>query len=149
MLNRVKPSPLTIFLFLLLFALPVQAADYMTIVKDGVNVRSGPSTKSEVLWEVFRDFPVKILSSKGEWTQIKDFEGDSGWVYGPLLNSKKMTIVKVKKANLRQGPGKDYDIVATALYGVVLSPGRNDGSWRQVKHSDGTKGWVHESLVWP
>ena len=124
-------------------------AEYMTVVKDGVNVRSGPSTKNEVYWEVFKDFPVKVVKKKGDWYQTKDFEGDIGWIYGPLLTKKKKVIVKVKKANMRVGPGKNYEIIATALYGVVFTPGRSDGNWLQVTHSDGTKGWLHKSLLWP
>ncbi len=125
------------------------AAEYVTVIKDGVNVRSQPSTKGEVYWEVFKDFPLKVIKRKGDWVKAEDFEGDTGWIYGPLLTKKKKVIVKVKKANLRVGPGKNYEINATALYGVVFTPGRRDGKWLQVTHSDGTRGWVHESLVWP
>ncbi len=149
MLNLIRRRPLLSILLLLLFCTPAQAAEYMTVVKDGVNVRSGPSTKNEVYWEVFKDFPLKVVKKQGEWIQTTDFEGDTGWIYAPLLTSKKKTIVKVKKANLRVGPGKNYEIVATALYGVVFTRGRNDGSWVQVTHSDGTKGWLHKSLIWP
>lgn len=134
---------------ILLIAQNGVAADYMTVIKDGVNVRSGPSTKNEVYWEVFKDFPLKVLEKKGDWIKTRDFEGDEGWVYASLLTNKKKSIVKVKKANLRVGPGKNYEIVATALYGVVFNPGRKDGSWLQVTHSDGTKGWIHKSLLWP
>ena len=137
--------------FLLCLALPFTglAAEYVTVIKDGVNVRSKPSTKSEVFWEVFKDFPLKVLERKGDWVKAEDFEGDTGWIYAPLLTKKKKVIVKVKKANLRVGPGKNYEINATALYGVVFTPGRRDGKWLQVTHSDGTKGWVHSSLIWP
>ncbi len=138
----------TLFLCVL-FPLSCFAAEYVTVIKDGVNVRSKPSTKGEVYWEVFKDFPLKVLERKGEWVKAEDFEGDTGWIYGPLLTKKKKIIVKVKKANLRVGPGKNYEINATALYGVVFTPGRRDGKWIQVTHSDGTKGWVHQSLIWP
>lgn len=144
----------TLLLFSLLFfslTLPISSfgAEYMTVIKDGVNVRSEPSTKGEVFWEVFKDFPLKVLKRQGEWVKTEDFEGDTGWIYAPLLSKKKKVIVKVKKANLRVGPGKNYEINATALYGVVFSPGRRDGKWVQVTHADGTKGWVHQSLIWP
>lgn len=140
---------LAILATLTAFATSSLAANYMTVIKDGVNVRSGPSTKSEVYWEVFKDFPVKVLKKKNGWLKTKDFEGDTGWIYAPLLVNNKKVIVKVKKANLRVGPGKNYEIVATALYGVVFTPGRTDGNWIQVTHSDGTKGWLHKSLLWP
>ncbi len=146
-----KSSILSFSVLLLCLMLPISslAAEYVTVIKDGVNVRSEPSTKGEVFWEVFKDFPLKVLKRKGDWVKAEDFEGDTGWIYGPLLSKKKKVIIKVKKANLRVGPGKNYEINATALYGVVFTPGRRDGKWLQVTHSDGTKGWVHESLIWP
>jgi SH3-like domain-containing protein len=139
----------SIFTLCLIFPFTSLAAEYVTVIKDGVNVRSQPSTKSEVFWEVFENFPLKVLERKGDWVKAEDFEGDTGWIYGPLLSKKKKVIVKVKKANLRVGPGKNYEITATALYGVVFTPGRHDGKWVQVTHADGTKGWVHSSLIWP
>ena len=148
-----KLSPLFVAtLFVLAFAIQgqnCQAAEYVTVVKDGVNVRSSPSTKAEVHWEVFKNFPLKVIGRKGQWVHTEDFEGDTGWIYSPLLQKDRQVIVKVKKANLRVGPGKNYEITATALYGVVFTPGRKDGKWLQVTHMDGTRGWVHQSLVWP
>jgi SH3-like domain-containing protein len=150
------PTKLSPFAFVVLLVLavsfqsqPCQAAEYVTVVKDGVNVRSGPSSKNEIHWEVFKNFPLKVIGRKGEWVNTEDFEGDTGWIYGPLLQKDRQVIVKVKKANLRVGPGKNYEISATALYGVVFTPGRVDGNWLQVTHMDGTRGWVHKSLVWP
>ncbi len=146
-----KLSPLAVAVLLLLAASAqnCQAAEYVTVVKDGVNVRSSPSTNAEVHWEVFKNFPLKVIGRKGEWVHTEDFEGDTGWIYAPLLQKDRQVIVKVKKANLRVGPGKNYEISATALYGVVFTPGRTDGSWVQVTHLDGTRGWLHESLIWP
>lgn len=140
---------LALVLSLSLIASLASAAEYRTVRKDGVNIRSGPSTKDEIYWEVFKGFPLKIVSSKGNWSKTEDFEGDGGWIYSPLLSKTKKVIVKVKKANLRIGPGKNYEITASALYGVVFKPGKKDGYWLQVSHGDGTKGWIHKSLVWP
>ncbi|MEN8258364.1 MAG: SH3 domain-containing protein [Thermodesulfobacteriota bacterium] len=148
---KVSPLAIAALLVFTVFAQSrtCQAAEYVTVVKDGVNVRSSPSTKAEVHWEVFKNFPLKVVGRKGKWVHTEDFEGDTGWIYSPLLQKDRQVIVKVKKANLRVGPGKNYEISATALYGVVFTPGRKDGKWLQVTHADGTRGWVHNSLVWP
>ena len=39
-------------------------AEYASVSKDGINIRSGPDTNAEVYWEVFKDFPLKILQKK-------------------------------------------------------------------------------------
>lgn len=149
--DKLSPLAITLFLVLALSAQgrTCQAAEYVTVIKDGVNVRATPSTSGEVHWEVFKNFPLKVIGRKGKWVNTEDFEGDTGWIYSPLLQKDRQVIVKVKKANLRVGPGKNYEISATALYGVVFTPGRVDGKWLQVTHLDGTKGWLHKSLVWP
>ena len=149
MKTKTITSLILICLTLFFFAASVSAAEYRSVTKDGVNIRSGPSTKDEIYWEVFKDFPLKIVKRQGEWAKTQDFEGDTGWIFSKLLSTRKTVIVRVKKANLRMGPGKNYEIVASALYGVVFKPGKKDGEWLQVSHDDGTKGWIHQSLVWP
>lgn len=125
------------------------AAEYVSVKNDGINIRSGPNTDQEVLWEVFKDFPLKVIQRKAKWAQVVDFEGDKGWVYAPLLSKQKTVIVKVKTANMRVGPGKNYEIVATVKYGVVFKPTDREGQWVKVVHDDGTSGWIYGTLLWP
>ncbi len=137
------------FLVTLGIALSAGAAEYVIANKDGVNIRSAPNTKAEILWEVFKNFPLQVLKREGQWTQAVDFEGDKGWIYDPLLSKEKMVIVKVDAANMRIGAGTNYEIVATVKYGVVFKPLEKDGEWVKVQHKDGTTGWLHETLIWP
>ena len=134
---------------LYLSSLPALAAEFVSVKKDGVNVRSGPDTRKEVLWEVFKGFPLQVVEHKGEWAQVVDFEGDRGWVYAPLLSDAHTVIIKVSTANMRVGPGKSYEVIATVKYGVVFQPVDADGEWIKVKHEDGTTGWIHKDLLWP
>ena len=146
--KNMKISFFTIF-SLILFTLPCNAAEYVSVKKDGVNIRSGPDTKKEILWEVFKNFPLKVIKKKGKWINTKDFEGDTGWVYAPLIQNKKTIIVKVETANLRVGPGKNYELAATAKYGVVFTPLDKEGDWIKVSHEEGSTGWIFKKLIWP
>lgn len=146
---------ITVTLFSLSFALtfggaPSFAADYVSVNKDGANVRSGPDIKKDLLWEVFKDFPLQVISRQKEWMQIKDFEGDQGWIFANLVSSKeKRVIVKANSVNMRSEPSKDAKSVATVKYGVVFTPLEKKGDWLKVKHEDGTTGWISKTLVWP
>ncbi|MCK9297188.1 MAG: SH3 domain-containing protein [Desulfobulbaceae bacterium] len=140
---------LGISLLTFFFAANAVGAEYGSVTKDGVNIRSGPDNNAEVYWEVFKDFPLKVLQRKNDWAKVEDFEGDSGWMYAPLLSNKKTVIIKAKKANIRVGPGENYEIAASALYGVVFTPGKTEGDWVQITHADGTKGWINKTLIWP
>lgn len=134
---------------LLLSATPGVAAEYLSVTKDGVNIRSGPDTNKEILWEVFKDFPLEVIKRQGEWIEAKDFEGDTGWIFNNLTSKEKRAIVKVNTANMRIGPGKNYEMVATVKYGVVFIPLEKEGDWIKVKHEDGTVGWIFNNLLWP
>lgn len=125
------------------------AEEYVSVIKDGVNIRSGPGTDQEILWEVFKGFPLKVIRKQNSWTEVMDFEGDTGWIYGPLLSNQANLIVKVDTANMRVGAGKDYEIVASVKYGVVFTPIEKDGDWIRVRHDDGTSGWIYAQLLWP
>ncbi len=143
------------FCFVLLLcsviAIPVtgHAAEYVSVDHDGIRIRSGPSTDHEIYWEVFKDYPLQVLDRKEKWIHVEDFEGDTGWIYGTLVNKKDTVIVKVNKANIRVGPGTNYERTATALYGVVFTPHKEKGDWTQISHSDETKGWIYKDLIWP
>lgn len=149
-ISRMTIACLT-FCLSLFFASAPLAAEYVSIKKNGVNVRSGPSTEDQVRWELFKAFPLKILKKEQGWANCLDFEGDSGWIHEDLLTDKKTVIVKKKKINLRDTPetGNDSLVIALVKYGVVFEAIEKKGEWLKVKHEDSTEGWVHRDLVWP
>lgn len=144
------------FVFTLLFLLlPVFAANakMVSIKGEKVNLRSGPGTKYAVVWELGRGFPLQVVSSKGSWYKVKDFENDIGWVYRNLVSGQAHMIVKVnknknKRVNIRNGPGVNYGIVGKANYGVVFRTLEQRQGWVKVKHENGLVGWVKRSLLW-
>ena len=138
-----------IALFILSLPAAGVAAEYVSVKKDGVNIRSGPSTKSNVIWQVFESFPLEIIKRDGKWANVVDFEGDKGWIYETLISSKKTVIVNVETANMRSGSSKDNSIVATVKKGVVFEPLEMNGDWMKVRYKNEITGWMHNSLLWP
>jgi len=126
------------------------AADYVSVKKDGVNIRKGPGTETPVVMEVFRGFPLRVLEKKGNWLRVSDYENDSGWVSKDMTEDTKTVIVVSKtSANMRQEPNSKSAKIADVEHGVVLQLLKAQGDWRQVKHSGGTTGWLHKTLLWP
>jgi SH3-like domain-containing protein len=123
--------------------------EYASVLKNGANIRSGPDAKKEVLWTVFKGFPLQVKARKDKWAEVVDFEGDKGWISTDLLAKEKTVIVKADSANLRVGAGKDYELVAEVKHGVVFKPLDTEGDWVKVKHADGTTGWILGKLLWP
>jgi len=137
---------IVIFVFLADFCF---AGEFASVTKDGVNIRSGPSTQNEVLWEVFKDFPVEILQRQGDWAEVRDFENDKGWIYSSLLANKVTMIVKVETANMRSGPSTDDKIIATVKKGVVFTPLEQQGNWIKVQYKNDIVGWMYNTLLFP
>lgn len=141
-------------IILILFFITTPAQAKMGSIKgEKVQLRSGPGTKYSVKWEYGNGFPLKILSKKGNWIKVKDFENDSGWVYKKYIDSTPHMIVKVnkgkkKKINLRSGPGVGYKIIGKAYYGVVFETLKQEKGWAKIKHESGLTGWIKRSLLW-
>lgn len=124
------------------------AAEYVSVNNDNVNLRSGPDTKYSVLYELPAGYPLKVVSRKGEWLKVSDFEKDQGWIYASLVSQTRYVIVTVKEGNVRSGPGVNYDKVGSVSREVILRQVKRDGDWVQVAHPK-LKGWLHRKLIWP
>jgi len=53
--------------------------------KDKCNIRSGPGTKSDIVFTVEKGVPFKVIKQKKNWIHIQHADGDKGWIYKPLV----------------------------------------------------------------
>ena len=139
---------LTIALLMSLITGIAVASERMAIKSDVANIRSGPGVQNELLWQIEKYHPILVTEKKGAWLHFKDFEGDSGWVHETLVDKTPTIIVKVRRCNLRKGPGTDYDVIFSVDKGVPFKVLQRKGRWIEVQHADGDKGWVFDALVW-
>jgi SH3-like domain-containing protein len=115
------------------------------------NLRSGPGTRYEKLWEVFQYMPLKRVGKKGSWYKVSDVDGDKYWVYAPLVTTKyKCAVVRKDKANVRSGPGTEYRQLpmSPALKYYSFKVLKTQGKWVKVVDEYGDEGWVYRPLVW-
>lgn len=124
-----------------------------SIVGEKVQLRAGPGTKYTAKWQYGDGFPLKIITRKGNWLKVTDFENDTGWIFKKYISKTPHMIVKVnkgktRKINIRSGPGTKYKIVGQAYYGVVFKTVSQKSGWAKVKHESGLTGWIKRSLLW-
>jgi len=124
------------------------AAERVSVSADIANVRAQPNTQSDTLWQVEKYHPLLVVEKRGAWYRIKDFEGDTGWIHGSLVDKTPTVIVKVQRANIRTGPGTQYDLAFDAEKGTPFNVIETKGSWKKIRHADGDEGWIFSSLVW-
>ncbi len=120
----------------------------VAIDRDIVNVRSGPAISYKTLWQFGKGYPLKVVGSRKEWYKVQDFEGDSGWVYKPLVSRTPHVVVKNKLVNIRSRPGTRHAVIARAQRGVVFQTIASVKGWVKVRHAGGLVGWVARRLVW-
>lgn len=126
----------------------VGAAEYLSVAKDGINLRSGPNTTSEVLYQLPAGYPLEVLGKEGQWYKVSDYEGDKGYIQAAVVNKTPHVIVKAKECNVRSGPTATDKVVGKSVRDVIFVKVEQKGDWVKVSHPDLT-GWVSKDLVWP
>ncbi len=132
----------------LVLAEPVSASERWSVKANLANVRANPNTKADTLWQLERYHPLLVLEKKGAWYRFSDFEGDQGWIHSSLLDKTATVIIKVRRANIRSGPGTKHNLLFDADKGTPFKVLQKKGSWMQVQHADGDSGWIFKTLVW-
>lgn len=121
---------------------------FVSLAKKEVNVRAGPGRKYPIQWVIERrGLPVEVILEYGNWRQIKDFEGQKGWVYHTLLSGRRTAIILSESAvPLYKNPEKE---VAEAFFSpsVMVSLSRCNDSYCQVE-KENYSGWIERKLLW-
>ena len=93
-----------LLLFKILFFSPnsfaVESITFLSLKKDEVNLRQGPSFEYPIKLVYKKKYlPFIIIDKSGPWRKIKDFENNTGWIHTALL-SKKKTAINIKKNSI-------------------------------------------------
>jgi SH3-like domain-containing protein len=145
---------LQIFIFtmllLQLLVLPAVslAQERLTVISKIANVRSGPGTGYDILWQVEKYNPFIVLEKKEGWVHFKDFEGDKAWIHNSLVGNVPSVISLKDDCNVRAEPTTDSAIVFTVEKGVPFKLLQTRGDWLNIEHADGDRGWIFKTLVW-
>jgi SH3-like domain-containing protein len=124
------------------------AAERYAVTGTLANIRSGPGPNHEILYEAEKYYPVKMINKRGNWYQIEDYEGDTGWIHETLVTKMSSVITIKSKCNVRSGPSIKGQVLFISEKGVPFKVIKREGRWIHVQHSDGYEGWIHDSLVW-
>jgi len=149
--NKSSLLLILIFLPLAFWSVTLQNTEALCIKNERANLRKGPGTNHEKLWEVFKYMPFKQLGIKDAWKRIQDVDGDIYWVYSPLTTQKyKCAVIKNNKTNLRTGPGTNFPKVPWAPVDKFFSMKvlKTKKNWVHIEDSAGDKAWIYRPLVW-
>jgi uncharacterized protein YgiM (DUF1202 family) len=128
---RVVVSTLATALLLVGVSVTTASADTQMTATEGVNVRSGPSTKSPIVGGLYRGQTVTAIGSTGGWTTVK-FNGGKAYVASQYLSAGAKLpapsevdggTVKITTTalNLRTGPGLSYRVIRVLPEGLAVT----------------------------
>lgn len=147
-LRRVMRYPVIVLLLFFLCPGLTWAEERYAVTGKIANIRSGPGTNHEVLFQAEEYYPIIILEKSGNWYKIKDFEDDRGWIHKSLVGKIQSIITVKPKCNIRSGPGMKYPVKFICEKGVPFKVIDRKGNWIHIQHAEGYEGWMHKSLVW-
>ena len=148
MFHKFKFKKIFIIFLMLLFSSTVYASDiFLSLKKNKVNVRYGPSFNSPVKFIYKKiNLPIKLIDKKENWRRIIDLKNNSGWIHQSQLKKVNSMIpledkVLFKKASNFSKP------MALIKKGRVLIIQKCEINWCKIK-SKKFKGWVKTDNVW-
>lgn len=147
-----KTSAILCTIFFIMIIIP-NFSDALCVKIPKANLRSGPGTNYEIVWEVYKYMPFKKVgvSLSGDWYAVRDVDGDVNWKYKNLLTDKyRCAVVKTEKVNVRKGPGNNYpksSLSPTVQYDSFKIM-QKKGVWVKVKNEWHNVGWIHKNFLW-
>ena len=138
---------LIIFFSLSFFAVVNADDSFLSLKKNKVNVRYGPSFKSPVKFIYKKiNLPIKQIDRKDNWRRIVDLKNNSGWIHLSQLKPIN-SIIPLEEKILFSKPSNFSKPLAKILKGRVLVIQKCEKEWCKVK-TDKFKGWVKTDNIW-
>ena len=123
------------------------AEKFLSLKKDKVNVRYGPSFDFPVKYVYEKiNLPIKQIDKKENWRRIIDFKNNSGWIHISQLK-KNNSIIPTEDKILFKRPLVFSKPLAKIKKGRVLVLLDCENNWCKVK-SDKFKGWIKTDNIW-
>ena len=141
-----------IILLFLVLTLSSNFANALCVKTEKSNLRTGPGKNYKITWKIIRNMPLKYIMKKGKWYKVRDFEGDTHWIYSKHVTSrKKCVVIRAKKANLRTGPGTKFSkskVIPLAEKYNTFEFVKRKGNWVNIRDEYSESYWVHFKLIW-
>ena len=125
-----------------------ESKEFLTLKKNEVNLRQGPSFEYPIKLIYKKKYlPVIILDKSGPWRNIKDFENNTGWIHVVLLSKKKSAINIKKNSIIYKKPTIYSKPIARLEVGRLVLIKRCNVKWCKIT-SGGFSGWIKKNYLW-
>ena len=143
-----KKINIFVILFFLLLCPLVKADEiYLSLKKNKVNVRYGPSFEFPVKFIYKKiNLPIKQIDKKENWRRVIDLKNNSGWIHWSQLKPIN-SIIPLKDKILFKKPSNFSRPLAKIKKGRVLVIQKCQLDWCKIKTGK-YSGWVKKENLW-
>ena len=136
-----------VFFSLFFFSISIAEEIFLSLKKNKVNVRYGPSFDSPVKFVYKKiNLPIKQIDEKENWRRIVDLKNNTGWIHWSQLKPIN-SIIPLNDKILFKKPSHFSKPLAKIQKGRVLLLEKCKMKWCKIKTGK-FKGWVKTDNVW-
>tara|TARA_B100000795_G_scaffold194920_1_gene149162 strand:+ start:562 stop:1011 length:450 start_codon:yes stop_codon:yes gene_type:complete len=141
---------LTVYFFLLsLFfsQFSIAGEKFLSLKKNKVNVRYGPSFESKIKYIYKKiNLPIKQIDKKENFRRIVDIKNNSGWIHISQLKKSNSIIILDDKILFKK-PSDLSRPIARLEKGRLLILKKCEGIWCSIS-TEGYLGWIKAENIW-
>ena len=138
---------LIIFLSLFFFSITGAEEIFLSLKKNKVNVRYGPSLESPIKYIYKKiNLPIKQIDKKENWRRIIDLKNNSGWIHKSQLKTIN-SVIPLKDKILFKKPSLFSKPIAQIKKGRILVIRKCENTWCKIK-SGRFSGWIQTDNIW-
>jgi len=136
-----------LFFLVLLITSSLAQETFLSLKKNKVNVRYGPSFDSDIKYVYKKiNLPIKQIDKKENFRRIIDLKNNSGWIHISQLK-KVNSVISTNDKILFKKPSSFAKPIAQIKKGRLLILQKCEKNWCKIK-SNNFEGWIKNDNIW-
>ena len=136
-----------LFFLVLLVTSSLAEETFLSLKKNKVNVRYGPSFDSDIKYVYKKiNLPIKQIDKKENFRRIIDLKNNSGWIHISQLK-KINSVISTNDKILFKKPSSFAKPIAQIKKGRLLILQKCEKNWCKIKSND-YEGWIKNEDIW-
>tara|TARA_B100001175_G_C19300748_1_gene538112 strand:+ start:42 stop:491 length:450 start_codon:yes stop_codon:yes gene_type:complete len=120
---------------------------FISLKKNKINVRYGPSFESDIKYVYKKkNLPLKQIDKKENFRRIVDLKNNSGWIHISQLK-KSNSVIATKDKVLFEKPTSFAKPIAQIKKGRLLIVDKCEKKWCRIS-SEEFEGWIKKDNIW-
>ena len=137
----------TLFCFIIFISCSIAEETFVSLKKNKVNVRYGPSFDSDVKFVYKKiNLPLKQIDKKENFRRIIDLKNNSGWIHTSQLK-KNNSVIAIQNKILFKKASTFAKPMARIEKGRLLIVDKCQEKWCKVQSGDYV-GWIKTNDLW-